>query len=516
MSIQFRSRIKSVIDYSKVLNGIGVCCDKDGNKTLKAFYDCFNDGGNYFPGTVPDLISCPPADTEKGCCCACSFVDDLDNLSYPWNFNTNSPVGNQYYDSGVVCNVTRCECERLKGKFTPSTEQSITLDATNIDRYCYKDAPEFGLGYIIDARYPRSCCHVEPDPNTGWPTQIVCENICLNSECAALGSATYPAVYDNKSTCNVHLYQENSINMGLNQCDSPLRLSQMVNKNKTYQNIEFGSCYELTKNTNNSLEYTCELKPKILCDGYWTAKEDSLHPYCDDRYTPNSPVKVGNAYDVQKLTSTQFESLKLEIGQQFQGGKYIGVYTPGSPVNSVGSELYGNLNFGNASKFIPDQLGTGGNHKKWAIIVDETLYQIPFIDNESDEDYDTSLWDGYYNTYGNLTTFNGINTKLMNSIKYKNRNGFIDYYLPSLYELFFYWNYTINNSVQPKLTKYLTSSLFSTKYINEKTSTTKINSKGFVYGGIISDYIYDSYKTILIEKTKQANAMFFRKIVIEN
>jgi hypothetical protein len=104
----------------------------------------------------------------------------------------------------------------------------------------------------------------------------------------------------------------------------------------------------------------------------------------------------------------------------------------------------------------------------------------------------------------------------MNSIKYKNRNGFIDYYLPSLYELFFYWNYTINNSVQPKLTKYLTSSLFSTKYINEKTSTTKINSKGFVYGGIISDYIYDSYKTILIEKTKQANAMFFRKIVIEN
>ena len=50
MSIQFRSRIKSVVDYSKVLNGIGVCCDKDGNKTLKSFYDCFNDGGNYFPG----------------------------------------------------------------------------------------------------------------------------------------------------------------------------------------------------------------------------------------------------------------------------------------------------------------------------------------------------------------------------------------------------------------------------------------------------------------------------------
>jgi hypothetical protein len=272
----------------------------------------------------------------------------------------------------------------------------------------------------------------------------------------------------------------------------------------------------LIKNTSNAFEYTCELKPKILCDGYWAEKEDSVHPYCDDRHTPNNPVKVGNVYDVQKLTSTQFTSLNLKIGQQYQGGRYIGVYTPGSPINPIGSELYGNLNFDIPSLFTPDNLGIGGNHKKWAIIVDEDLYQVPFIDNEIDEHYETSIWDGYYNTYGNLTTFNGMHTKLLNSIKYKTRNGFIDYYLPSLYELYFYWHYLKTTFSTRKIGKYITSSLFSTKYINEKTNTTKINSKGFVYGGIITDYTYASYKTILVEKTKQANAMFFRKIVIED
>ena len=91
MSIQFRSRIKSSIDYSTVLNSKGTCCDKDGNKTSKAFIDCFNDGGNYFPYPLQD-VNCPSSSSDVGCCCSCAYVDDITSLSYPWDFTTNLPA----------------------------------------------------------------------------------------------------------------------------------------------------------------------------------------------------------------------------------------------------------------------------------------------------------------------------------------------------------------------------------------------------------------------------------------
>lgn len=518
MSVQFRSRIKSVVDYSKVLNGIGICCDRDGNKTIKTFHDCFNDGGNYFPGDVPNDLTCPPVDTEKGCCCACSFVENLSLLSYPWNFATNQPTGNQYYDSGVICNISKCECERLNGKFTSSSEESIQLTSTNFNEFCVKPAPEFGTNYMIDARYPRACCNLQRDPITGWPTNLVCDNVCVKPDCSSLGTIDNPAVYNDKTVCGNNLYLDAGTPAGQEVCNTPFKIARIVNKTTTYANDDvYGSCYEITTKNLNSIEYDCTVKIKTNCDGYWVEKTES---YCNDKYTPSDPVKVNNLYDVQKMTSSEFENLNLTIGDEYQGGIYIGVYEPGPPINATGSVLFGNLNFDSPGKFIPTDLGVGGPHKKWAIIVNPKTYTLSFLnDSENDVYYKTSLWDGYYNIYGDMKTFNGIQTIVTNSIRYKNRGGFIDYYIPSIYELYFYWNYLSIYSIKPysgpESGYYLTSSLFNTNSINKNTNKTQINNKGMVYCGLSLPPTH-MYKTILLDKKTKTNMNLFRKIVIED
>jgi len=517
MSIQFRSRIKSTVNYSKILNGIGVCCDKDGNKTLKAFYDCFNDGGNFFPANDINDVTCPGIDEEKGCCCSCSFVSNLDELTATmgsWDFITSKPSLEQYFESGVICNISRCECERLNGKFTPSTETEVALSQGNIQDLCYKPAPEFGEGYVIDARYPRSCCYLERDPNSGVPLNMACENVCMNSDCASLGTSTNPAVFDVMSLCGQNLYIDLNGANGLAVCSSGLKLSQITLKNTVYKNQDFGSCYELVLE-NNNFTYQCEIKPKILCEGYWVESQHLNNAFCDNKYTPTDPSKINNKYSVQQMSQSEFSDLGLRMGQTYQGGNYIGIFQPGPPINTKGSLLNGNMNFDIHRDFYPDSIGIGGTHKKWAIIADAiNVIDIPFIETDEDDiHYETSIWDGYYNVYGN-SLFAGISTKLMNTIKYKPRNGFIDYYIPSLHELYFYLKYVKSNSISYEPGYYMTSTLFNTKYLNSKSNKTKINNKGFVYGVVMKQNAVEPFSTVLVEKYDTVKAIFFRKIVI--
>ena len=527
MSIQFRSRIKSTIDYSKILNGVGVCCDKDGNKTLKAFYDCFDDGGNYFPGENLAAVNCPGIDDEKGCCCACSFVEDLSLLLYPWNFITSSPVGEiLYLESGVMCDVSRCECERIKGKFTPSTETTIELTTENISSMCYRPAPEFGGALLIDARYPRSCCHIGRDPVTGFPTEVICDNVCVSSDCAALGSASNPAVFNEVETCGNYLYIINGTNDGISNCASSSNITRMATREASSVETVFGSCYTIALSPDTtSYEYTCDITAQSACSGYWVGTSDPVNPFCNDRFTPTNPVRIQNIYDAQRISQSDFNSLNLQIGMEYQGGVYIGVYEPGSPITSQGSALYGNMNFAPASTHYVSNVGIGGTDKKWAIIVDTNSYAaMPFI--EADEDdiyYSTSLWDGYYNTYGNNVNFYGIRTKLTNTIRYKPKNGFIDYYIPSLYELYFYAKYLTTHEATFPLTSngyYYSSTMFNSNYINNNSNTVQINNTGLMYSQALTrKNIYEyplKYDTVLIPKNTNAKFSFFRKIIIED
>lgn len=514
MSIQFRSRIKSTIDYSSILNSKGTCCDKDGNKTQKAFYDCFNDGGNYYPYPITD-VNCPPVSTDRGCCCACSYVTDLNELPYPWNFQTNQPAnGVPYVKSGVVCDVPRCECERIGGKFTPSTESGITLDQTNWSQYCLKDVSNiFGPNKQIDARYPRSCCSIQQDPLSEFFGDIQCENVCFSSDCAIRGSTEYASVFNENSTCGNYLYLNSGQLGGLQNCIDPLKLSQMTYKSTEYKDYSFGSCYSLVKPSDKSIyEYECSITPKSLCNGFWKESTNIKNTFCDDKYTPSNPIKIGNSYVSPTMSQEEFDDLNLQIGSEFQGGIYIGTFQPGTPINPLGSILYGNMNFGEPQEYYAYDVGLGGTNKKWAIIASTKIYNVRFRNkDEQDLYYNTSLWDGYYNRL--ITN----NSKLYNTIKSNPIDGFIDYYIPSIQELHFYLNYlkTTNNKLSANL---ISSTMYSTKHINKATNRTNINNVNMVYGVVVANNSIVNFSrnnTVLIPTQNLSTVIYFRRIVIE-
>ena len=150
---------------------------------------------------------------------------------------------------------------------------------------------------------------------------------------------------------------------------------------------------------------------------------------------------------------------------------------------------------------------------QWALIVNETKYNIPFLlSDEKDTDYNTSLWDGYYNTYGNSSNFQGIKSALTNTIRYQPRNGFIDYYIPSIYELNFYAAYLRNKGITD-VGNLISSSIFNTKYISN-TSKTVLNNFTFVYGQAIKSSYDVNYRNILINKRHKETILFFRRILL--
>jgi len=509
-SVQFRSRIKPAFDYSDTLNSYGVCCGQTGSniKTIKSFTECFNEGGHYIP--VPDgnyeSVQCPDADTRLGCCCACSYVtpgelNQIPTLTTGGNVVTGS---SPYLSSGFRSNVSRCECNRLGGKWTEGECPSALNNTPGQNGY-WKDLCL--QSDLKDARTPRSCCHLEFDTETGWPTDIICKDVCTSADCAALSTQTYPSLFDSNTRCFIPIV-EGAANA---TCNDPNFLSLLSTRTTSYQTVPIGSCYTLS-DVEGSLEYNCELTPQSLCTGYWVEAQDSNTPYCTTNYQPTNPLKISGAYQPQTMTTANFNSLGITTGDSFQGGVFIGIFEP-AYLNGTSSKVYGNLNFTQPTlgSMLSDPVG--GTSNKWAIIVEQASYAVPFLnESELDIDYNTSLWDGYYNTYGS-STFGGIQSALTNTIKFVDRGGFIDYYLPSIHELHFYSAYLFRNNITT-LGNLISSSSFNTKYLNQTTQQTRIAGNGHMYGVGINSLNDINFRTILINKRNIETAVFFRRIIL--
>lgn len=505
-SVQFRSRIKPAFDYSDKLNSYGVCCGTSGEKTIISFTECFNEGGHFIPvvdGDV-DSVSCPDSDTRLGCCVACSYVTPGELNQIPTLTSNGDVVSGSlpYLSSGFRSNVSRCECERLNGKWTegtcPTTLSANSNDSNYWKTWCVK-------GTNLDARAPRSCCHLNFDENTGWPTGVACTDVCTSGDCGALSTQTYPSIFGS-NRCTIPLVEGDLTT----NCVEGSFYSLLATRTKVYEGFVLGSCYTLGL-SGDSYVYDCAVTPESLCDGYWVAEADENNAFCDISFAPENPQKINGRYEPQTMELTAFQSLGLTTGDEYQGGVYIGIFqTPNDATTSV---VYGNLNFGEPSfsKYNADSVGS--SYTKWAIIVDETPYSVSYLnETEPDINYNTSLWDGYYNIYGDGTNFNGIQTALANTIKYQIRNGFLDYYLPSIYELHFYSAYLKRNNVSNRGIL-LSSSIFNTKYISS-INKSKLGNNTFAYGQSILSEQSPNYQTIVVNKKSPQTVYFFRKIVL--
>ena len=61
MTIQFRTRIPSSIDYDDLLNR-GICCRDGITLENKNYFNCCDEAGQFFPGNPDDPnLRCPPS-----------------------------------------------------------------------------------------------------------------------------------------------------------------------------------------------------------------------------------------------------------------------------------------------------------------------------------------------------------------------------------------------------------------------------------------------------------------------
>ena len=250
MSIQHKSRIKTVADYSESVSFKGACCYPHNSTPVEEYYNtCISGSGIWYPfeeGSDTSSFACPDVGST-GCCCACKYVgssdpyhgqtgDDGELLEDPgfrgasgflenWgdgsdqcrNYETNSELPDYpCYQGGLKDNVTFCECADAGGVWAEgiscSTYTGATCDTWNYgddttDPYCE------GRNYIPvgaqslctrnfsvdDVRWPGSCCSSSVDDEGAN-----CDDACNTKHCAEFRDSygSIEAKFDVSSYCN--------------------------------------------------------------------------------------------------------------------------------------------------------------------------------------------------------------------------------------------------------------------------------------------------------------------------
>lgn len=272
--------------------------------------------------------------------------------------------------------------------------------------------------------------------------------------------------------------------------------------------VDIGNCIQTTQGNCNTLDGV------FRAGGVCCSENDSLET-CEDctslnceRNTPLRSVQIESTLPTDELT-------------YYQDGLYVGIFEPGSPLNSEGSTINGRPFTGSAVNYKPNVVGYGTIMKKWAIIVAPFDFELEPIKTKREqlEIIPASLYDGLWNTYGDSEIYYGIQSKSMETLR--NKSKFSGWYLPSKNELEFI-NLKINHGFFiPEIFKSLNSAIYltSTPFFRVNADNTYnieqqiFNNQAFMYGQSFKKSDYGSI--YLVPRTDKVNVRLIRRIELE-
>tara|TARA_R100000008_G_scaffold86402_1_gene79347 strand:+ start:1586 stop:3169 length:1584 start_codon:yes stop_codon:yes gene_type:complete len=441
MSIQYRARMRSVVDYTSndESSDQGFCClppdheNYEDSPVASSYNDCIFVGG-YFQQTSGE---CPDLGIQS-CCCACDYVDDFDAfLENPGpNYGDGCPNGNnaECYQGGLK-ETTFCECNDVggiwAGTYSDGTGVPCSVYSESSHNLCDPD----GSGPVKDIRFPGGCCFtyvVDEVENTR------CENVCSAQACVTTANEIAEEeggtliddslIYNPQDDCdNVDClyqmgYSGSEENRSRNNRDARTGILVGNKMSFTERNPRSSCIYKKNEVTVCSLETEDSCKDKNGI--YIGLDKNSLTLDCSS--TEANEIKDYFSNDKEKISSSIVNTWNLG-DKVLNAGIYMGIFS----LN--GSICYGNRDTGESVHY-PATEDDGISYPDYAIIMypenirgvyDNNLKVTHPQRNNTDYnlDFRTSFWNSIENNEINK------NLKLTKTV---NDLGHYNWYIPSL------------------------------------------------------------------------------------
>ena len=185
MSVQFRTRSQTIVDYSQYITNSGItgCCHVIENGTVVPTSDtnlteCNRLNGHFIAGECDNSIT----PSTLGCCCACKSTT-----------------------ASKLTQTTLCECESLSGLWTEGNLDNCTAtqaSSTIINDRCISGSAS--KSNQLDFRKKRACCH--PEFLDDGTVVSNCTDFCSEKECAELAIFPYTSTfYTNGRKCDTQV-----------------------------------------------------------------------------------------------------------------------------------------------------------------------------------------------------------------------------------------------------------------------------------------------------------------------